>query len=93
MKQIKVENCDVVGYKCFKSNSRDLAVSGSEKYLAWKEQRLLNVDSPWDKEGFVLKESIPTNIWPQPRIYKKECEICSGQIEEKQKFWNNCCCD
>ena len=29
--QVKLENCDVVGYKCFKNNNRDLAVSDSEK--------------------------------------------------------------
>ena len=36
-KQMKAENCDIVGNKCFKNDNGELALTDAEKHLVWKE--------------------------------------------------------
>ena len=47
-KQIKVENCDVVGDSRIKNDKGELAFTDAKKHLAWKEhyEKLLNEEFP-----------------------------------------------
>ena len=36
-KQMKAENCDVVGDKCIKNDKGKLVLTDAEKHLVWKE--------------------------------------------------------
>ena len=52
-KQMRKDNLDVVGDKCIKDDSGNLAISDAAKCTAWKEHysRLLNVEFSWDSEN------------------------------------------
>ena len=80
-KQMKAENCEVVGDKCVKDDKRELVLTDAEKHLAWKEryERLLNEEFPWGKENLVFEEPV---IGPRPQVDK-----------ERQSFWDIWCCN
>ena len=86
-KQIKTENCDVVGNICIKNDKGEMALTDAQKHLVWREhyETFLNVEFLSDKESLVLKDPA---FAPQPDIEKKQCKICPGQNEERQSFWN-----
>ena len=66
-KQMTSSNRDIVGDNCVKNDNGDLAMSDSDKLIAWQEhyERLLNEEFPWNKDDLSSPE--PT-IGPQPEI-------------------------
>ena len=80
-KQMKAANRDVVGDTCVRNDNGELAVTDTEKHLAWKEhyQRLLNEEFPWDKEGLEVDEPI---IGPRPQIDKESVRTALNKMKK-----------
>lgn len=56
-KQMRKDNQDVLGDKCVRNDTGNLATSDVAKCVAWKEHysRLLNVEFPWDSNSLVAE--------------------------------------
>ena len=56
-KHMRKDNQDVLGDKCVRDDTGNLATSDVAKCIAWKEHysRLFNVEFPWDSNSLVKK--------------------------------------
>lgn len=72
-RKMRGENVDIVGEKCVKDDSGNLAFDDDSKLSAWKShyEKLLNVEFPWDAENLAEQ---PPNSGPPIEITRKMVE-------------------